>query len=497
MEEKANHHKTLNKNTVLKLVFSALLSIFWVVFFWNFWDREIYALGFNAFVFLTGFIGLFIWMLVSKKKYNHKDLLWIIPIMLIAVNFLLYDNPFIKAVSILVFPVSFIVFYNYGMLEDKAKRKWGLNFGLRILKRVFNIILSIGKSSTLYLELIIPANRKYKKIISKVIFGVIIFLVIALTIFIPLLSSADGEFSDIMQVIYNWTQKFLSLPFIYRIIVAIIFSIVIFATTLAWGKRFDYQEKTDKAKKVDDIIAGIVLGGVVILYLLFLWVQVNRLWVGELPFDFKETENLVKSGFWQLFVLTLLNILIFFFVYKKTRSVVQTILALFAISSLLLIVSAGHRMGLYVIYYGFSYEKFYASYTVLFCTILLLWLITRLFIDKKADIIKFVAILFIWMFGLVSIFPVEQFILRSNVALSQREGSRIRLFELTMLSPDVLGLIKQYQKTGVLDEKADYLDREDNLDESERFDWGPWIEKQEKLLVDKKWYEKNIANYFN
>jgi len=494
MEEKVQQRATFNKDIVLKLIFSTLLSVFWVVFFWNVWDREIYVLGFNAFVFLMGFIGLFIWMLVSKKKYNHKDLLWIIPIILITISFLLYDNPFIKIVTMLVLPVSFIVFYNYAMLEDKAKRKWDLYFGANILKRVFKIVGSIGKSATLYLEPIIPVNRKYKKIISKVLFGVIIFLIIALTIFIPLLSSADSKFGDMMQVIYNWIQELLSLPFIYRIIVAVLFSIVIFATVLAWSKRFNYQEKTDTTGNVDDIIAGIVLGGMVILYLLFLWVQINRLWVGELPFDFKETENLVKSGFWQLFVLTLLNILIFFFIYKKTKGVVQSILILFTISSLLLLVSAGYRMGLYVIFYGFSYEKFFASYTVLFCAILLLWLIARLFIEKKVDIIKFVAILFIWMFGLVSILPMEQFILRSNVALSQRESSRIRLFELTMLSPDVLGLIKQYQKAGALDEPVGYLSREDNSDENSQFDWTPWIDKQEARVADKEWYELNYMN---
>ena len=78
------------------------------------------------------------------------------------------------------------------------------------------------------------------------------------------------------------------------------------------------------------------------------------------------------------------------------------------------------------------------------------------------------------------IFPVEQFIFRSNVAFSQREDSRIRLSELSMLSPDVLGLVKRYEAVGVL--------------KKETFDWNPWIESREKKVTDKKWYERNVMN---
>jgi hypothetical protein len=176
---------------------------------------------------------------------------------------------------------------------------------------------------------------------------------------------------------------------------------------------------------------------------------------------------------------------------------VQWILTAFTFASLFLLSSAGYRMGLYVAYYGFSYEKFFASYTVLYCAILFVWLISRLFINRLSNVIKFLIILFLCMYSLVTIFPVEQFILRTNVALSQKEDSRIRLFELTMLSPDVLGLIKDYRDKGVLKEKTDYLSREGVQKSEEDFDWAPWIERQEKRLADKKWYEYNLMNLIN
>lgn len=66
------------------------------------------------------------------------------------------------------------------------------------------------------------------------------------------------------------------------------------------------------------------------------------------------------------------------------------------------------------------------------------------------------------------------------MALVSKPDSKIQLFEMTMLSPDVLTQIKKYKEEGKLDEK-------------ER-DWNPWIEKQEKRIQDKKWYEATLSS---
>ena len=483
-----------SKELVLKLIFSAVSAIFWVVFLWNFWHKGIYALGFNATVFLFLFLGLFIWVLYKKGHYTTHDLFWIIPIILISLSYSFYDNPFLKITILLVLPAMFTVFYNQAFLSDKKDKLWNFEFILKIIGRFFSFLAKFSQTVTLYLNLIIPAGKTKKRIIVRVIGGVILFLLIALTVFIPLLSSADVVFADKVQVIYDWFLEILSLPFIYKLLTVIALTVLFFSVLTAWSRRFDYKEKEDADKKIDPIISGIVLGGILCLYLLFLWVQINRLWVGALPFDFKETESLVKSGFWQLFFLSVINILIYFFTYRKTTLLVQRVLMAFTTASLLLLVSAGYRMGLYVTYYGFSYEKFFASYTVIYCAILFVWLISRLFINRRSNVVKFLVVLFLWMYAVASVLPVEQFILRTNVALTSIKESRIRLFELTMLSPDVLSLVKKYEQQGLLKEEAGYLSREKRDKANEEFDWNPWIERQEKTISDKVWYEKNLMN---
>ncbi|MFH1890048.1 MAG: DUF4153 domain-containing protein [Candidatus Kuenenbacteria bacterium] len=483
-----------SKELVLKLILSATLAIFWVVFLWNFWHKGIYALGFNATVFLFLFLGLFIWVLYKKGYYISHDLFWIVPIILIALGYSLYDNPFLKIISLLVLPVMFAIFYNQAFLFDKKNKLWNFEFILKIVSRFFSFLAKLGQTVTLYLNLVIPADKTKKRVIARVIGGVILFLIIAFTVFIPLLSSADAVFADKVQVIYDWFLETLSLPFMYKLLTVIALTVLFFSVLTAWSGRFDYKEKEELDKNIDPIVSGIVLGGILCLYLLFLWVQVNRLWVGALPFDFKETENLVKSGFWQLFFLSVINILIYFFTYRKTTALVQRILTVFTVASLLLLISAGYRMGLYVTYYGFSYEKLFASYTVIYCVILFVWLISRLFISKRSNVVKFLVVLFLWMYAVVSVLPVEQFILRTNVALASLKESRIRLFELTMLSSDVLFLVKEYKQQGLLKENIGYLSREKEDKASEEFDWNPWIKRQEKKISDKIWYEKNLMN---
>lgn len=463
-----------------KLLSCAGLALFWVLFLWNFWEKGPYALGMNTFVFLSLFFGIFIWVLRKENKYESRDILWIVPFVLMIGSFAIYDNPFLKVANIMAMPALFALFYNHAFLADKKTTYWNYEFILKMFSRILSVLRQISNSAKTYLTFVIPANKTNKHVIVRIVAGILIFLIGALVIFIPLLSSADAVFSQKVQVITEWLQSIFSTPLAYRICVFVVLSVLFLSMLTAWSTSFNYTPKEESNKNRDSIIVGIVLGGIVCMYVLFLWIQLNRLWVGALPFDFKETEQLVKSGFWQLLTLSIISIFIYFFAYKKTVPFVQKILVAFTIASLLLLASAGHRMGLYVIYYGFSYEKFFASYTVLYCAILYLWLITQLFQNQRSNIIKFLVMLFLWMFAIISIFPIEQFIFRTNMALHNLEDSRIILSEMKMLSPDVLQLVKKNKEKGLL--------------EGEGYDWNKWVEDQEKLLSEKVWYERNIMN---
>lgn len=457
---------------------SLLLSLFFVVFLWGFWSKGEYALGANFSIYLGAVILFFVSKLRKSSKYSAGDLVWIIPLFLMALSFALYENPFFKVFNLLVFPAALALFYTYSWVDNKKEVDWNLFFLIKIVRRLFSFFIFLVSSLQLLASNIFNKDESRRGMLKRVVLGLAILL-FSLLVIVPVLSSADPLFAKQLKPFYDFVINILSTSIIAKIIVFAVLAIATLATLLAWGRPHTIAD-SKKEVTLDLVITSIVLGGIFVVYLLFLWVQFDRLWVGALPFDFNETENLVKSGFWQLLFLTFVNLAIFFLLYRKTASTGQKILGTFSVASILLLVSSAQRMGLYVTYYGFSYEKFYASYVVLFCGILFLWLVSRLFVAKKSNVFKFLALQFLWMFAVVSVFPVEQFILKSNMALVQKEGSHIRLSEMAMLSTDVLTPIKKYAEEGKLKEKVEY-------------DWGAWIAKQENKLREKKWYELNLS----
>jgi len=449
------------------------LALFWVIFIWGFWDKGPLALGINTSVFLLLALVALANIFPKHQLFgSKKNLAWLIPCLLISVSFGIFDNPFIKMASILVWPLALLVFVTDALSINRS-RKWGALMLALFIQRAFAVLASLFPAGRTYLTLLAGTSRKQTA--RRVILGLVLLLAIAFSIVIPLLGAADPAFAAAPKPIYEQVLKIIDTSAAERIIAFILLSLFFLAILLAWRQTPDEPKAAAKID-MDNIVAGITISGLLALYLVFLALQLNRLWVNELPIDFKATESLVKSGFWQLFALSVINGLIFLVIFGKINKTVRWLLFAFTAASLLLVVSAAWRVGLYDVYYGLSYEKFFASYTVLYSLILFGYLLAKFFTARSGNIIKTLALLFLWMFALASIAPIEQFIMRANLTLAERPGSHVKLSELTMLSGDVLGL--------VLDRKND-----------PRFaDWGDWIEARKKEINNKAWYELNTMN---
>lgn len=470
---------------------SLILALYLVAFVWNFWDKGVVALGLNFSAVLSGVLYLLYLAYPERKMLERRNLWWLLPVFAIAASFGIYDNPFIKAVNLLAFPAAILVFYNQSQIRDAAERIWGFRLILDLAARMIAIFGSVGDSIQAYVGMIRFKDPGSETRTRKIVIGIALFLALALLVVVPLLSSADQEFNRYFSVFYDWLGRFISATYVAKALMFIIWSIALLSMALAWNQRYAVKHQ-EPASSADSIISGIVLGGTLALYLLFLFVQLKYLWVKSLPIDFRTAETLVKSGFWQLFMLSLLNIVLFFFTFRKTSAVVQKILSVFTAASLLLLISAGYRMYLYVVNYGFSYEKFYASYVVIYCALLFLWLLSRFFVRTKNDVVGFLAFLLLWMYALVAIFPVEQFIMRTNIVLAQRPETRIDLGEMRMLSGDVLGLVKSKVNTDLARNQHCIKDEEKNT--CKPIDWTKWLEERENAAKDKKVYERNLMD---
>ncbi|MDP3995489.1 MAG: DUF4173 domain-containing protein, partial [bacterium] len=448
--------------------------VFWVVFMWGFFDNGPLRLGVNAGIFLLLVLG-FLGNVFPQERplWSMRHWPWLVPFLVIAASYALYATPVTKAISIPVVPALLVVFVTYALLSDRSAA-WGWGFLQALVLRGF---AWLGKVSA--------AIREYSRALFgkgssntawRAIAGVVLLVVIVVTVILPLLSSADPQFKTLVQPVLDFLGRLVEVETLWRVVVGAVIALFSLSLGLAWRTRPEVRESGSRAGSVDAIVSGIVVGGIFLVYALFLVIQIKRLWVAELPIDFSQTEELVKSGFWQLFALSIINGLVFLATYQKTNPLVQRLLAAFAAASLLLVFSAGWRMALYVVFYGFSYEKFFAAYTVIFSIILFTWLVFQFFGNKRRDLVKFVSFLFLWMYAALCLFPIEQFIMRANLALSERPDSRIENYEMTMLSTDVLGYV------------------EERRDDPRFAEWGEWIERNQEQVAKKAWYELTVSD---
>ncbi|PWQ97781.1 DUF4153 domain-containing protein [Leucothrix arctica] len=469
---------TFNNQTVLSVT---TLAVFAVLGHWGFWSEGVFALGFNTTAFWVGF-GALLWVNNPSLSWK-KDWVWLVPLALMALSFSLFENPWLKVISCVVLPISAGTFYAYSQLINAQQSFWGLQLVRALLKRCLTPMRHISAAFHFCRGRVAFVAFQQDHNLNKRIFtGLGLLAPLALLVLI-LLGSADDNFAELTVNAFTNFFGALNLTMIAKVLCIFIMCVLLFAGLYAWKTKFEFTEEK-VVISLDDVVVGIVMGGVLVIYCLFLWLQLDYLLIGSLPENFTATEKIVKSGFWQLFFLTILNTGLFFAVYKNTGAAAQVILRVFIVASGLLLLSAAWRMGLYVYWYGFSYEKYFASYTSLFALLVFIYLLAASFSKTRKDVFKFIAFAALWSYSVATVTPVERIIFNSNVALSQLSDSRVGLYELRQMSADIVGDVKS-------------LVSDDNLagrlSATEVQNWTSWIYNQERKHCGRAWYESNVS----
>lgn len=477
----------INHRTVITVISISALA---VITHWNIWSTGTYALGFNT-TLLWLSIGYLVWG--NDPHLNFKrDWQWGIPLVLIILSFSLFENPWLKLISCFLLPISAAVFYAYSQIPERGKYYWNLNFLNALFNRV-KLPLQFIKSAWTTLTSIAKSvfGESGSRLGQRVGKGLLVFLPIAALVLI-LLGSADQAFSNILErlsqnilINFNWV-------FFLKALCILLLAIGLMSGLLAWQEPVAHNciKSTDltNKKNIDSVVAGIVMIGVTVIYGLFLLLQLEHLIVDTLPIDFTQAEQIVKSGFWQLFFLSILNVALFFTVYKNTTIIAQIILRVFIIASGFLLLSAAWRMGLYVYYYGLSYEKFFASYTTLFALFIFVYLVNASFIEHRKNIFRFIAFCSLWSYGIATTLPIEKIILNTNIALTEHADTRVKFGYLQALSADVLKDIQELKKEPFSNTK--YM-------ASDQLAWNIWLIKQSETNCKREWYEQNISLILN
>ncbi len=510
--------KKTHTTALTTLVYSLGIGIFFTTFLWNIWTHGINVIGINFIIFCLLILGFYI--LVQQEKLSKKSIIWLFPVLLIIMGLGIYSTPFTGVISLVLLPIIFFIFTTHESHSNLRQIIWSklapftlLNLAVLLLGSIFEAPAQLRSN--------IPSGPSLKKknlsaITFQVILGLSLLLLVSIVIIIPLLSSADTAFANVFKDFTIYIKQLLAnletLPL--RLLVIIITASILIGFAHYWNRRIRPFFKTIGSGRTEknSIAIGIFLFGVLGLYLLFIGIQIHTLFSNQLPIDFSTTESLVKSGFWQLFALTILNTLFYVSTFRKSTVVVQRILAVFTLASLLLIASAAQRVFLYVTTYGLSYEKFFAFYTVVFCSVTFIWFLSLLLYptDKPVRIVKTLAFLALWMYALTTIIPLERFIFNTNLSLTQQEDSRVDINELKMLGSDALNIVEENYDLLLAESRNDYLlaksidsmsilqrenyttsDQEKDLNNNVNNRWKEWIQHQQdkKGILRTRYFE--------
>lgn len=464
-----------NKKTLVAIG----LGFFAVFSQWSVWELGVFALGANSFLIGTGF-----WLVLLKLR-NHKitetDLLWFVPLWLMLLSLVLYENPWLKTITLLILPIltGFILAFRQSKACDGLF--WSRSLLFCWWKKTHQPLRFLDQARKEIVTPITVSSQVADRQVYRRIFRGLVVLIPLASIVLILLSSADSNFMQFVDDVLLSIWQLINLTILLKLVCALLASIVVLATFYAWTEDTRIEELSSAERVKDDIVVGIVVAGILIIYLVFLYFQAEYLWLKNLPIDFAQTEKIVKSGFWQLFGLSILNTVVFVVVYKNTNQLTQIILRVFILASGLIMLSGCWRMGLYVYWYGLSHEKFFASYTAIYALFMFGFLSFAGFCIDRKDIFKFIALSSLWFYATATITPIEKIIFKTNISLSSRTDTRVNLYHLSVLSIDVKQQVEQSIASGALD----------------RHDWSFWLSHVEYRECSSRWYALNLSRVIN
>lgn len=265
--------------------------------------------------------------------------------------------------------------------------------------------------------------KSQKKTGIMILLGIGISLPV-LVIILPVLSQADAGFSRMLTRVCERVFVFeggLFLQLCIEIPVVVILSSLMFGTV--YGGIYQRNIEKDICKEYKEIsgegfhiipdVAIYTFAGIIgFTYLLFIAFQAKYLFsacLGILPENFTYAEY-ARQGFFELCGITAFNVLLLFFmnIFARTvtreNKVLSVINIAFSTVTILLLITAMSKMGMYITAYGFTIKRIQAS-------VFMIWLFLVLFMiichqKKKIPLVRWAVFSGAVLYTLLCILPL-------------------------------------------------------------------------------------------
>jgi len=371
------------------------------------------GLGINVILLIAPLICFLIYTLkINKKIKNKYGLLFIIPIVILSLNYVLLNIPVFKILNILVIPILFTLMYVYTI-----KPTYNLN---DLLTKIILLFMEPFSCISKVINLLIGNKNKPKKKSKDYLSFLIIIPVVLVVIF--LLASADAEFSGIFTNLFDritlpkLSENFFNI--LFRIIVGIIFFLYLSAVTNYLIFNFqNKKEENNKILKISSDALKILLAVLNIIYVVFDVIQIKSLILHQTSMDITYAEY-ARQGFFQLMLVSAINIVVILLTKsnetKKDTTYNKAMCITMILLTLIIIISSFIRMNMYESAYGCTMLRVLVYISLIVEIILLIPTIIYI-LNKKINILKYYLIILVSSYSFINLLPLNNIIAERNI----------------------------------------------------------------------------------
>ncbi len=431
-------------------------------------------LGINVILFAIALLGFIIYMMKTNRVIKNKyGLLFIIPIIILSLTYFIYDNTF-KYLNILVIPVLYLLMFIFTIKPTKTFGDTIVEF-LNILVKPIN---SIGVFTREELKLIPKYNKQMKK--EKKDYRLLKSLLIVIPVVVVvlmLLSSADSIFASI----FNFN---LNIPNLDEVLIRLFRFVLLFfvlGSTIYFITKEYLKEKRikNKSKERDPYTINMLLIVLNIIYIIFDIIQINSLLLHRVATSFNYAEY-ARSGFFQLMIISFINISIILFSKKcKEETKTKVLSIVMVVLTLVIIYSSYYRMSLYEIAYGYTVLRL-GVYAILLTEAILMLPTLYYIINKNLNILNYYLIITVAMYTVINCFSVDRIIANNNINRYIKTG-QIDIDYLENYNYDNLNQLRDLYNKVVVDSEISslqksnfriYIERMDKRNETSLFGYN-------------------------
>lgn len=426
----------------ISFIFSIIGSIM-------FWKKK---LGISVMIFAAGLIYATIYILKNNKRIeNKKAFFMIIPIMLLASTYFLFDNKFLEISNLVIIPIIYMVM----IISLIGKR---IDNDTRFIKKIAVMYLEpigdIGDSLNYLSEKVrerlnIKSKKDKKEKDEKDVNYLASFLkcIPIVMAILLLLVTADNEFFklffDIFEGFFEWLFD-LELPElsirVFLIILSAIYLISFFRNILSKYNILEVEEKVKNKKEKDLMTYNMLFTTLNVLYIVFCFIQIkNMITVRSYSSD-SSYSYFARKGFFQLILVSFINLIM---ILKSTskdvkintgRKYIKVMSIIMIVCTLIILMSAFFRMNLYQEKYGYTLLRILVYYGLITEGLMLIPTTIYIF-NNKLNLFKIYFIIITTTYCILNFINIDSMIAKKNIDRYYSTG-KIDIYYMNELGAD-------------------------------------------------------------